>query len=189
MRLFAALPLSAVATERLSRFRLRQSAPRDGLRWSETEQWHVTLEFFGEVGPEQVNCLIETLQNVMLEAPELRMESFGSFDSKGILFAEVVDTTSLRALHEQCQRVWGICGMARKDRAFRPHITVARTKNKAGTATLKRLTQPDLPSFGPAVCWLPPEILFLESVLRPQGSEYRVVARVPFGREPAPGEP
>ncbi|HLI77804.1 MAG TPA: RNA 2',3'-cyclic phosphodiesterase [Acidobacteriaceae bacterium] len=184
MRLFAALPLPPDVVERLLNLRLRFSTVRDGLRWSTPEQWHITLQFFGDVHEEQAACLQAGLKRLEGYAPLMVLEELGLFPAKGILYVGVEPSPSLLSLHRQVVTVAASCGLEEEPRAFRPHITLARSKGREGHATLRKLSTPHLPAFGPKLGWSATECVLLESTLRPEGSVYTVRARVPLGDQP-----
>ncbi len=167
MRLFAALPLPDSAVERLTSLRLRLSGPKDGLRWSEPEQWHITLEFFGDVGQDRASCLRTGLSHVAASAPVVALEGLGLFAAKGILFVRAEPSPSLLELHAQVSGISEACGVVPESRPFRPHITLARSKGKVGQKSLAAMCEPSLPAFGPEILWVASECLLLESTLRP----------------------
>ena len=180
MRLFVALPLPPIAVERLTRLRLRLSAPDDGLRWSTPEQWHITLQFYGAVTPDQAQCLQQALPRFTGAAAALSLEELGCFAAKGILFVAVSASPALDQLHAGLCEVGTLCGLPSESRSFRPHITLARSKGRRGHKRLEQLVQPSLPAFGPPLHWTADMCLLLESRLRPQGAEYTVRARLPL---------
>lgn len=185
MRVFAAIPLSAAATERLLSLRLRLSHARDGLRWSSPEQWHVTLQFFGELDETSARRVQEIFERLRGGLIEMEMGSLGLFAAKGILYATIEPTTTLVQLQAEVQQIGVACGFEAPSQPFRPHITLARSKGKAGHRTLQEMARPKLPSLGPPLRWLAEEGLLLESVLRPTGAEYAVLARLPLQRHAA----
>ncbi len=178
MRLFAAVPLPVAAVERLTRLRLRLSAPKDGLRWSEPEQWHITLQFYGEVDEKMATCLASQFGQLTAGMPEMVLERLDLFVSKGILLATVSPTPSLVALQAQVLEASQLCGIVPESRPFRPHITLARSRGKTGHGTLRDLSTPALPGFGPEIRWTARECLLMESELTQQGAQYVVRARV-----------
>ncbi len=177
MRLFAGLALPSTAIERLSKLRLRLATPADGLRWSEPEQWHVTLRFFGEAEAAGVQCLKTAVETLSGKPVDLEIRALGWFAAKGILYAAVDASPSLAALQAQVVARTSDCGILPESRPFQPHITLARSKNRTGMATLRRLCQPEIPAFGPAVRWLAEEVLLYESILDRGGAQYDVLAR------------
>ncbi len=187
MRLFAALPLPPAAHARLERLRLRLSAPGDGLRWSTPEQWHITLQFYGEVSTEQPLCLRESLSEAAAEPAFVALDGLGLFANKGILYAAVATEPSLVLLHARVLASSQLCGILPESRPFHPHVTLARSKGRVGARTLERLSQPNLPAFGEAISWQAKEVVLLESELSPHGSHYILHSKVPLG--PGAGPP
>lgn len=177
MRLFAGLPLSPAAADRLASLRLRLSQPNDGLRWSAPEQWHITLQFYGDIDLDRAACLQEALSTVREAAPAVSLETLGSFPAKGILHVLVSPTPSLVALQHAVIQAGQRCGVRPENRVFRPHITLARSKGRTGNTCLRKLSSPSLPPFGGEIRWHATEILLYQSTLRPQGSEYTVLSR------------
>ena len=190
MRLFAALPLPPPAVARLTSLRLRLATANDGLRWSAPEQWHITLQFFGDVDVEHATCLRAALAqaahqeaahgHVLLPAPELTLDSLGLFPGKGILYAAVGASSTLTQAHAVVAQASTTCGIVPEVKPFRPHITLARSKGRAGDKTLRALSTPELPSFGSPIRWVAEECVLLESTLRAGGAEYSVFARFPL---------
>ena len=179
MRLFSAVPLSTEAIERLIRIRLRLCAPGDGLRWSTPEQWHITLQFYGDVDEERAACLADGLAHASFaSAPEVILDGLGRFAAKGILHATVGVTPGLLDLQQRVVKCGSSFGFVPEARPFRPHVTLARSKGQKGVKSLRPLATPDLPAFGPDICWMAREILLLRSTLCPQGAEYAVVSRI-----------
>ena len=185
MRLFAALPLSSPAMERLTGVRLRLSKPGDGLRWSSPEQWHITLQFFGDLPAESVACLEREFSQATLHASEVVLEGLGLFTAKGILYVSVLPSPSLQLLHEQVGRLGEAGGVPLHARPFRPHITLARSKGQVGQSTLQGLSSPYLPPFGSSVGWTAERCLLLESRLWPHGAEYMERVSLPLVASPA----
>lgn len=161
--------------------RLRLSAPNDGLRWSTPEQWHITLHFYGEVDAVVANCLRAALLETDLVLPGIAMEELGLFAAKGILFATVTSSLALVQLHQAVSTRSQLCGIRPESRSFRPHVTLARSKSRAGHKTLQKLSTPQLPSFGAPLTWTATELLLVRSELHPQGAQYSEFCRVPMG--------
>ena len=180
MRLFAGLPLSPDAIARLSALRLRYAAPRDGLRWSTPEQWHITLSFFGETDEAGARTLEQRLADVRSFSPAIQVDGLGVFSAKGILYAQVARNSDLEALHTKVQGLATSGSRTPDSLPFRPHITLARSKNRTGLESLRRLGQPALPSFGAPVRWQAAEMLLYQSVLQPGGAAYTTLARFPL---------
>jgi 2'-5' RNA ligase len=81
MRMFIALPLPEVVKHHLSTFlEPRQEAARD-LRWTLTEQWHLTLAFLPEVADRHIDELLERLERATSRRRplDLRLAGAGAF--------------------------------------------------------------------------------------------------------------
>jgi 2'-5' RNA ligase len=184
MRLFAGLPLSIQATDQIAKFRLRLASPGDGLRWSNPDQWHITLRFFGEVGPTRVAAIKEGLLHLHAGPAPIALTGIGLFAAKGILHAEVELSPELAALQAEVEERTRASGELPDTHPFRPHVTLARSKGKTGLQTLRRLGRPELPSLGAPICWTAEEVLLFESTLGPGGAKYTVQARTRLLKAP-----
>ena len=180
MRLFAALPLPSFAVERLSGLRLRLASPGDGLRWSNQEQWHITVRFLGDLDAELADRLIASLRQLRAVPVDVVMDELGLFANKGILFARVQHDDSLVAINRAVEDLVATAGLPAEVWPFRPHITLCRSKGKAGHASLQRLARPALPPIGPPLRWRAEELCLYESYLDREGAVYEEVTRIPL---------
>ena len=176
MRLFACLPVPPLVENRLSALRLRLATPRDGLRWTTPEQWHLTLRFFGDLKPEQLPAMLEALKRFHQPPPCLRMESLGHFPAKGILYSAVQSSEELTAFHAAFLDHMALAVPPSGSLPFHPHITLARSKGPSGLNSLRKLVTPALPAFGSALQWTAGPIHLYESVLGSGGAAYNIVA-------------
>lgn len=99
-----------------------------GLRWTRTEQWHLTLTFLGEVGdsalPELTRRLARTAHRH--PPPVLRFAGAGRFGHR-VLFTRVEgDREGLRKLAASAAAAARRSGVNVDERPYRPHLTLAR---------------------------------------------------------------
>jgi 2'-5' RNA ligase len=135
MRLFVGIALSDAVTRELSALvaRLRAKAELgDGLRWTEPDSWHITLQFLGNTTPEQYACLMAQLGDVRSAPPLVELGKLGCFHPASVLFVDVAVTPGLAALAERVVAATGRCGFAAEMRPFHPHITLARKTGNTG---------------------------------------------------------
>ena len=180
MRLFVGIPLSAPVIDELSAISLRQRVDGDGLRWSTPESWHITLQFLGNIGQAQYECIVARLRELRLPPVPIQLDAMGFFDRAGIFFAGVGLTPELLALQQHVTAATGLCGFVPEDHPFRPHITLARSKGRRrgkGLDTLKASIrhQPRFTRF------VAEEFVLYESSARPSGSVYEVRQRFRLG--------
>jgi 2'-5' RNA ligase len=104
-----------------------------GVRWTEAEQMHLTLGFFGDV-PEDVDlALREKLSAIEFGAFFLPITSIGIFPSKGppkIIWIGVGrGHPHLFQLHKRVSDAAIAAGLEADLRPFHPHITIARCRH------------------------------------------------------------
>jgi 2'-5' RNA ligase len=189
MRLFIAIPLASDVTRLLAGLRSRLERPGDGLRWSNPESWHVTLQFLGATSESQYACLMSNLCGLLAPAISIRMEGLGFFDRAGVFFAGVRITPELVALQQSVTATTSQCGFVPEDRPYHPHITLARNQGRSrGIPALKPKVEAlaeATPQFSPFTAR---EFVLYESFLGPTGSRYEVRARFPFAASQVTGD-
>ena len=174
-RLFVALrPPSEMRTQLLS---LMGGVP--GARWQSDDQLHLTLRFVGEVDAPQADDVAAALGTVDRPRPTIALKGAGSFDHKGhvhSLWAGIAPDDALKQLHERVDRALVRAGIPPEQRAFKPHITLARLGRQAGPVEpfLGRIA-----GLGGPPTTIDAFILF-ESRLGHEGASYEAVARYPL---------
>jgi 2'-5' RNA ligase len=176
MRLFVGIPLAAPVIDELAAISVRLQSSGDGLRWSAPDSWHITLQFLGNTGQEQYECIGARLRELRLPPVPIQLEALGFFDRAGIFFAGVRPTPELLFLQQGVTATTGLCGFIPETRPYHPHITLARSKSKGraqGLGALKTRIQRQ-PNFTRFVA---DKFLLYESVARPTGSHYEIRER------------
>ena len=133
MRLFVGIALSDAVVRELRSVVARLRSSGGGLRWTEPDSWHITLQFLGNTTPEQYACLTSRLGEVRSVPIPVELGSLGCFDRAGVFFAEVAVTPGLAALGRSVVAATSRCGFAAETRPFHPHITLARRTGNKGT--------------------------------------------------------
>ncbi len=178
MRLFVAIALEGEAATVLDRVRERLAVAGEDLRWSRTEDRHITLQFLGEVSPERAACFTERLGAIRSPHVPVQIASLGFFVRAGVFRAGVGPTAELLALQQRVTVATRVCGLVAEPRPYRPHITLARTRGRAGSAALAALEQAlKRSSISLATEFTAQEFLLIESFPGPEGSRYEVRIR------------
>ena len=181
MRAFIAIDLPESIRAAL---RGKQAAFRSaslGARWTQPEGIHLTLKFLGEISDTQVREASERLKRLgPFEAFALRVKGFGFFPDgrrPRVFWVGIETSANLIRLAEQVDAAMEGIGFAREDRAFRPHLTLARFREPqaqpALQAAVSREGEQDLGSFEVS------QFFLFESKLSPQGAQYLKVERFP----------
>jgi len=184
MRLFVGVALPDVVMRELQAVaaRLRSgSTVGGGLRWSEPDSWHITLQFLGNATPEQYACLTAQLGEVRSAPVPVELGALGCFDRAGVFFANVSVTPALAAIAERVTAATGRCGFVAETRPFHPHITLARSKGQRRGSGLRALVS-RMHNQPPFTRFTAREFLLYESHLGSEGARYEVRGRFPFNR-------
>ena len=139
MRIFIALDIPSEIRKQLEEHmaRVRSYAPE--ARWARVEGLHVTLKFVGPVSPEMLEQIRRALPAVKMPPFEVKFESIGFFPnakSPRVFWAGVDGGEALPQLATAIDAALGRLGIAREEKAYHPHLTLAR----ATTHPLRELT-------------------------------------------------
>lgn len=192
MRVFVAFEIPAAVQQALAEFvaKLQGACGRgpelsgrgSGIRWAHVEGIHVTLKFIGEAPPERVEKIKAALAEVRSpEAVEMRFRETGFFPSSRhprVFWAGIEATRNLTELAADIEQRLERLGIPREERAFRPHLTLARFKSDEGVAELREaLGKLGAQDFG---AMRSSEFYLYQSVLKPSGAEYTKLATIVF---------
>ena len=151
-----------------------------GARWQSEDQLHLTLRFIGEVDRHRAGDVHAALGAVHHPPFEIALSGIGAFDRRGwpdAVWAGVAPHEPLKALHKKIDAALTRVGVAPDQRAFLPHITLARLKRSSGTVG-NLLTQ----SGGLASpLFTVDHFALYESVLTTDAAAYSVVERYRLG--------
>ena len=180
-RVFCAVELPDVVRARLEDHisRLRKEVPDAAASWSRVENIHLTLKFFG-------NIEVQRIQKIS-DAAERAVKQFASFQigvggtgvfprasRPQVLWIGVSDPSGhLSALQEKLENECVVEGFEKEDRAYRPHLTIARLRRPEGA---RHLADAHLRmQFQPIDVELK-ELVVFRSELSPKGSKYTVIS-------------
>lgn len=143
MRLFVAIEIDPSVTQALAEFsatlrrKAQTLAPSARIGWVNPEQLHVTSRFVGEVDDEKAAAIAGALLEPLEVDPfELAVAGAGAFPERGaprVLWAGIAaGIDGLTAVEAQVSGRLAVCGVAREERPYRPHVTLARVREPAG---------------------------------------------------------
>ena len=135
-RLFTAVEIPS--TVALSLSLLRGGLP--GARWLDTENYHLTLLFIGDVDERTAGDFANLLARIDRPKFELQLEGVGAFGSRRphALYAGVKNSPALVELQGEQERLAERFGLEPERRKYTPHVTLAR---------LKGTSQPDVAAY------------------------------------------
>jgi len=130
-RLFVALRPPA----RIRRLLLAAMGGISGARWQTEDQLHLTLRFIGEVDRHRAGDIHAALGAIHHPRIEIALSGLGAFDRRGqpvTVWAGVTPQEPLRTLHKKIDQAIARVGVEPDQRAYFPHITLARLKRSSG---------------------------------------------------------
>jgi 2'-5' RNA ligase len=125
--LFVAVDLPEDARDRLAD--LATGLP--GADWVESEQYHLTMRFIGEVDVPAFRSIVDGLSAVSMRAFYFDLRGVGVFPLRGapeILWAGVPRCNGLITLRHKIESALGRRGIPAEKRKFFPHVTLARLR-------------------------------------------------------------
>jgi 2'-5' RNA ligase len=160
--------------------------PGDALRWIPPERWHLTLVFLGEVDDARVDRLAGAIGPAAAASPPLALGLRGSGSFPGVLWIGLAgDLAGLDRLARAARRAARAAGVAVERRPYRPHLTVARSRQPAAVAL--RTARDRLGAYaGPG--FTADTLRLVRSYPGPQ-PRYEQVAAWPLGGAVRPAEP
>jgi 2'-5' RNA ligase len=179
MRIFIALDIPQQIRSQITEYRERAHGLAPDARWARVEGLHVTLKFVGEVSDPVVQQIKSALATVKAAPFEVKFEGVGFFpNEKGarVFWVGVDGGTALPRLAAAVDAALAGIGIAREEKDYHPHLTLAR----AGSHPLREL-RPLLeqsPRFGTMTAR---EFFLYQSQPQRGGSKYTRLER--FGME------
>lgn len=182
MRLFTGLDLPAGVVHNLEQL-LRQLQPTARINWSPPANLHITAKFIGEWPEERLAELQQALTALPVRPSipvHIRKVGFFPNPHSPRNFWCGIEAPGLTELAADTDRAGAALGIAPEQRAFSPHLTLARIKDKVNLQALREAiaAQPSL-EFGH---FLAGSFFLYRSQLRPTGSVYTKLAEFPFSK-------
>lgn len=184
LRSFVGIPVPETVTASLAAL---QRSVEDGApgfyRWSEPDEFHLTLYFLGETPEPQLSGLIKRLQDVKVEAFQLELGEPVILPERAVprvLAGGLVgDVGALSRLQQVVRDICYPVADYKEMRAFRPHITFGRLKrDKPGTAKVVKRTLAGLADPDPAPFTVSEFTVYLSH--NDRTPRYEALARIPL---------
>ena len=181
-RVFCAVELPDVIRARLEDHvrRLREAVPEATASWTLVENIHLTLKFFGNVAVDRISLIGEAASRVVKEfsAFQIGVGKTGVFPKASraqVLWIGVSDPSGkLSGLQRRLEDEFAKDGFEKEDRAYRPHLTIARIRRPEGA---RRLADAHLQMEFEAAEIEVKELIVFRSELSSQGSKYTAISR------------
>ncbi len=181
-RLFVAIPLPEVILQKLEEAQgnFRRFA-RDA-KWVKMQSVHLTLRFLGYVDPARIPSIKDALAaaSTLMSSHNIIVKGCGFFPSsrKPSVFWAGVDSEQLIAAQLRIEDAMNTLGFQKEERAFSPHLTLARFRDRHGLMHLvEEARKYESAVFGEFTAR---SLLLFESILHREGAEYIELAEFRF---------
>ncbi len=181
MRTFIAIDLSPEIKNRLTASVRLLKPVATGIKWVAPDNYHLTLKFIGEVAQERIEVIKAVLDEVARKHLRfaLTVRGSGSFppgqSRMRVIWVGFEAGPELFSLQSDLETALEQEGFPREERAFSPHLTIGRAREPQKQERLKtELDKLGQQEFGTMEV---EEIELFQSILRPEGPEYRIVSR------------
>ena len=183
MRLFTGLDLPAEVVHNLEQL-LERLRPAARIHWTLPANLHITTKFMGEWPEERLGDLKAALAALESQPPitaHIRKVGFFPNPHAPRVFWCGIDAPGLEALANHTDGATAALGIARETRAFSPHLTLARIKERLDLQPLRQAIAA-LPAlnFGE---FQAASFFLYQSTLRPSGSVYTKLAEFPLAKQ------
>lgn len=155
----------------------------DGVRWAKADGIHLTLKFLGATDEDMVGAIGRAVSECVIGVEKIRLAvgRVGAFpDMKRPrviwvgLAGELERLESVqRALEEACFSL----GFPKEGRAFRPHLTLGRVKDRLSVETMRKIEKSKDVVLGDMVV---DAIELIKSDLLPSGAVYTTLSHYPL---------
>jgi len=180
MRLFTGIAIAPNVLGNLACV-LKELRPLAPLNWSPVENLHITSKFIGEWDDERLTELEEVLEMVHPPAAfDVQIARFGYFPNPHhprAFFAGVHAGPELATLAKLLEDAVRPLGIAKEDRPYAPHLTLARIKHEDIRALREHIANMTNFEFG---TFRVTEFQLFLSKTSPRGSVYSKLATYPL---------
>ena len=156
------------------------------VRWVSPENMHLTLKFFGDVSPSNVEFLVQMLRKEaeQVNGFNLHFAGLGSFPNlkrPRVIYNEIQAPAGLNALQRGIESASRRLGYESEERPFSPHLTLGRVRQNVTAADQQKIrrciegTQVDV--LGTARV---DSVHLYKSELKPSGSVYTRLYSAPL---------
>lgn len=153
-----------------------------GVKVVSTDSMHVTLKFIGDVEQELVPQISAVLHDVAatesaFDMPVIGLGAFPDTKRPSVIWAGLTNTEACARMKTSLEDRLAQFGIAPEERAFRPHLTLARVKARPPQELFQMLADGPSTRFGREHVRA---IELVKSELKPSGPKYTTLMSAPL---------
>jgi 2'-5' RNA ligase len=188
MRVFVALSLDDEIKQKMLRVQRCIDTTRAKVRWSTSDQLHLTLKFIGDVADAKVTPICQAVSRAAqtAESFEIEIVKTGCFPLNGspriIWVGGDEPTGTLTTVVQRLEEELFALGIAKETRTFSVHFTIGRVKSDDSRGRLRESV---------AACTFEPgrqiirELVLYQSTLARSGAQYAAIGKAPLKGSPS----
>ncbi len=184
MRLFIAIELPDDIRKALAHLQKELRPVTDTARWVNPESIHITLKFIGEVAEPKIEEIDLAIAAVSSKPLIVTVRNVGFFPGSRSprVFWVGMEAPGMEGLAEALDTRLERIGIEKENRAFRPHITMARSReSRIDSALVTAAAKYETHEFG---SFTADRFYLVQSTLRPEGAIYNKLKEYPLARTP-----
>lgn len=165
---------------------LRRALPAGGVAWTRREQFHLTLEFMGDVAAHRAGELAEAVRRTCQEFTRLRLRAqrvgfFPNIRAPRVIWVGITDAEDrLLRLQQALEAAVRSFTLEQREQKFGGHATLGRVKHltRSGTKLLTLLAAGMAGRFFGE--WTADGVELMRSELSPHGAFHTTIVKAPF---------
>lgn len=188
MRLFLAinLPASVRRDIRAATAPMRDATDQHTVKWLDDDHLHITLKFLGEQPDASVGPLRAALDAAVSPHTAFSLDvgglgAFPNLHAPRVVWMGVTPDPKLELLQHDVERACAALGYPLDARAFRPHVTLGRTRDRVARDDARAIAAAARAVTFKAVAPAR-SVDLMQSELGPRGARHTVVAALPLAR-------
>lgn len=192
MRTFLAVTIPLEIKNKIEKFieefKYETNKKRSDIKWVKTENIHITIYFFGNVGNQDLSILSNKLPEIGNTYPpfEISIKGVSAFpkpESPRVIWCGIIDNSNtLRKTNGFVRDIIrdNNLNVDIDNREFSPHLTIGRVKGRYCDSLVKKIISSELREFGSFII---NELVLFSSTLTKYGPIYNEIERYSFGRK------
>jgi 2'-5' RNA ligase len=178
VRTFIAIDLPAEITRKIADTRKVLAGSDAQLTFVSPDKMHITLKFIGEIPPTVVAAVQDLLPGLSFKPFEMHVQGISGNNPRRprVIWAVGHDGGASASMNRIIEEALARLGIRQENRAFTPHITIARVKRFDPTILprIEKIADLDFGTFPVR------SMTFKKSTLTPKGPVYEDILEVPF---------
>lgn len=181
MRLFIAIDTPVSIKAQMAEIQAELKKSQADVKWDNSDKFHITLKFLGDTNDALLPAITEILGTVGSKFPSFQIEyddigCFPNWKQPRVIWIGANEQSGTllkikRFLDTELEKL----GFEIEDRKFHPHITLGRVKSQHNMKNLTVIMESLKFTSEITMCR---EILLMQSILKPSGSEYSTLRTV-----------